>query len=99
VLSGRKHFISNGDVADVAIAFAVTGEDQTDRGPRKRISAFLVDRGTPGFEVARGAPSVGHRGYHHCELAFTDCRVADEQMLGGEAEGIESRTAGCTTAA
>jgi acyl-CoA dehydrogenase len=89
VLNGRKHFISNADVADVAIVFAVTGEDPAERGPSKRITAFLVDRGTPGFEVSLGARAVGHRGYHHCELTFTDCRVADGQILGGEGRGIE----------
>jgi acyl-CoA dehydrogenase len=89
VLNGRKHFISHADVADVAIVFAVTGEDQTERGPRKRITAFLVDTGTTGFEVALGARAVGHRGYHHCELTFTGCRVADTQILGAEGQGID----------
>jgi acyl-CoA dehydrogenase len=89
VLSGRKHFISNADVADVAIVFAVTGEDESGAGTRKRITAFLVDRGTPGFDVSLGARAVGHRGYHHCELTFTECRVSDAQVLGGEGRGIE----------
>ena len=89
LLNGRKHFISNADAADVAIVFAVSGEDPSERGIRKRITAFLVDRGTPGFEIALGARAVGHRGYHHCELTFTDCRVSDAQVLGGEGEGTE----------
>jgi acyl-CoA dehydrogenase len=89
VLNGRKHFISGADVADVAIVFAVTGSDETERGPRKRITAFLVERDTPGLEVMRGARAVGHHGYHHCELTFTDCRVGDGQVLGAEGEGIE----------
>ncbi|MGZ4136086.1 MAG: acyl-CoA dehydrogenase family protein [Actinomycetota bacterium] len=89
VLNGRKHFISNADVADVAIVFAVTGEDGTERGVRKRITAFLVDRGTPGFEVSLGARAVGHHGYHHCELTFTDCRISDGQILGAEGQGID----------
>jgi acyl-CoA dehydrogenase len=89
VLNGRKQFISNADVADVAIVFAVTGEDQTQRGPRNRITAFLVDTGTPGFEVALGARAVGHHGYHHCELTFTDCQVPDAQVLGTEGQGVE----------
>ncbi len=89
VLNGRKHFISNADVADVAIVFAVTGEDETEHGVRKRVTAFLVDKGTPGFDVSLGAPAVGHRGYHHCELTFTDCPVAPAQVLGAEGRGIE----------
>jgi acyl-CoA dehydrogenase len=89
VLNGRKHFISNADVADVAIVFAVTGEDATERGPRKRITAFLVDRGTPGFDVSLGARAVGHHGYHHCELTFADCLVSDRQVLGAEGQGVD----------
>jgi acyl-CoA dehydrogenase len=89
VLNGRKHFISNADVADVAIVFAVTGEDEVERVLRKRITAFLLDKGTPGFEVSIGARAVGHHGYHHCELTFADCRVSDSQVLGAEGRGIE----------
>ncbi len=99
ILNGRKHFISHADVADFAIVFAVTGEDESDRGRRERITAFLVDRGTTGFEVTRGARSVSHRGYHHCELGFDDCRVPDGQVLGEEGPARSSRIVGCTTAA
>ncbi|MCW5737876.1 MAG: acyl-CoA dehydrogenase family protein [Enhydrobacter sp.] len=89
VLNGTKHFISYADVADYAIVFAASGEEQTVRGPRKRITSFLVDKGTPGFEVRLGSESVSHRGFHHCELVFTDCRVPVGQILGEEHKGFD----------
>ncbi len=89
VIDGTKHFISHADVADFAIVFAVTGVDETERGPRKRVSCFLVDKGTPGFEVRRGPRSVSHRGYHNCELTFSRCRVPAAQLLGEEGRGDE----------
>ncbi len=89
VINGTKHFISHADVADFAIVFAVTGEDKTPRGPRKQLTCFLVDRGTPGFEIRKGFRSVSHRGYHNSILAFDDCRVPDSQVLGKAGGGME----------
>jgi len=89
VINGRKHFISYGDVADFVILFAATAVEETPRGPKKRISTFLVDKGTPGFEVRRGPNSVSHRGYHHCDLTFDGCRVHKRQMLGEEGHGFD----------
>jgi acyl-CoA dehydrogenase len=89
VLNGTKHFISHADVADFVIAFLATGEDQTPKGPRKRITAFLVDRGTPGFEIRPGYRSVSHRGYHNCILSFDDCRLPASQVLGEFDKGFE----------
>ena len=89
VLSGAKHFISYADAADFVIVFAVTGTQQTPRGERSAISAFLVDHGTPGFTVSPGASSVSHRGYHHCELAFADCRVPGSDLLGEQGAGFD----------
>ncbi len=88
VINGTKHFISHADVADFVILFAVTGVDDTPRGPRRRISAFLIDKGMPGFEVRRGPSAVSHRGYHNCELVFDDCRVNARQVLGDEGQGF-----------
>ncbi len=82
VLNGSKHFISGADHADFFIVFVATGEDQTPRGPKKRITTFLVDRGTPGFTVRDGYKSVSHRGYKNCILEFDDCRLPDAQVLG-----------------
>jgi acyl-CoA dehydrogenase len=80
VINGTKHFISHADVADFLIVFVTTGAG--------RITAFLVDRGTPGFEIRPGYRSVSHRGYHNCILAFEDCRLPDAQILGEEGQGF-----------
>lgn len=82
VLNGSKHFISGADHADFFIVFVATGVDETPRGPKKRITTFLVDRGTPGFEVRDGYNSVSHKGYKNCILDFDDCRLPKEQVLG-----------------
>ncbi|MFT4782511.1 MAG: acyl-CoA dehydrogenase [Paracoccaceae bacterium] len=82
VVDGTKHFISGADHADFFIVFIATGVDETDKGPKKRITAFLVDRGTPGFAVRAGYNSVSHRGYKNCILEFDACRLADAQVLG-----------------
>ncbi|HLR84922.1 MAG TPA: acyl-CoA dehydrogenase family protein [Nocardioidaceae bacterium] len=89
VLDGTKHFISHADVADFVIVFAVTGVEETARGSRNRISAFLVDIDTPGLTVTRGSACVSHRGYHQCELVFEQCVVPESQRLGPEGEGFE----------
>ena len=82
LLNGSKHFISGADHADFFIVFVATGEDDTPRGPKKRITTFLVDRGTKGFTVRPGYNSVSHRGYNNCILEFDDCRLSDAQVLG-----------------
>lgn len=82
VVNGTKHFISGADHADFVIVFVATGEDQTPKGPKKRITAFLVDRGTPGFTIRPGYNSVSHRGYRNMILDFDDCRLPDAQVLG-----------------
>ena len=89
IINGSKHFISHADVADIVITFAVTGEDDTPKGPKKRITCFLVDRGTPGFEIRPGYSSVSHRGYHNSILTFDDCRVPVSQVLGEEGTGFD----------
>ncbi len=82
VVNGTKHFISGADHADFIIVFIATGEDDTPKGPKKRITAFLVDRGTPGFTIRDGYKSVSHRGYKNLILEFDDCRLPDAQVLG-----------------
>ena len=89
VINGTKHFISGADHADFVIVFIATGEDDTPRGPKKRLTAFLVDRGTPGFVIRDGYRSVSHRGYKNCILDFDDCRLADAQVLGAVDGGFE----------
>ncbi|GHA50548.1 acyl-CoA dehydrogenase [Amylibacter ulvae] len=82
VLNGSKHFISGAEHADFFIVFVATGVDETPRGPKKRITTFLVDRGTHGFDVRDGYNSVSHKGYKNCILSFDDCRLPKEQVLG-----------------
>jgi acyl-CoA dehydrogenase len=89
VINGGKHFISHADMADYVILFAATGVEETRRGPRKLISTFLVDMGTPGFDVHRGSSCVSHRGYHQCELVLTDVRIPSSQLLGEAGRGLE----------
>ncbi|MFT6676857.1 MAG: acyl-CoA dehydrogenase [Sulfitobacter sp.] len=82
VVNGSKHFISGAEHADFFIVFIATGVDETPKGPKKRITTFLVDRGTPGFEVREGYNSVSHKGYKNCILYFDNCRLPDAQVLG-----------------
>lgn len=89
VLNGSKHFISGPCMPDFAIVFAVTGSDEGARGPRKRITAFLVDVGTPGFDIREGHRSVSYRGYKTFQLAFRDVRLGPGQILGEEGQGLE----------
>ena len=89
VITGTKHFISHADIADFVILFAATGEETTPAGPKKRLTCFLVDRGTPGFHIRPGYRSVSHRGYHNSILHFDDCRVPAAQVLGEVDAGYE----------
>ncbi|GAB4581667.1 MAG: acyl-CoA dehydrogenase [Anaerolineales bacterium] len=89
ILTGTKHFISHADVADYIIVFAASGEEPTPRGPRKKITTFLVDKGTPGMNVKRGYEVVSHRGYHNCIIEFDACRVPAANILGEEHKGFD----------
>ncbi|MGH6932137.1 MAG: acyl-CoA dehydrogenase, partial [Dongiaceae bacterium] len=62
------------------ILFAASGVEDTPRGQKKKITSFLVDKGTAGLEVRLGPKSVSHRGFHHCELVFNNCRVGIDQI-------------------
>jgi acyl-CoA dehydrogenase len=88
VINGSKHFVSSHILPDFAIVFAATGVDQSERGPRKRVTAFLVDRGHPGFDIVRGPRCVSQRAYLNFVLSFNDCRVGPGQVLGQEGEGL-----------
>ena len=89
ILNGTKHFISHADVADFAIVWVATGEEETTRGVKKRITAFLVDKGTKGFTVRDGYRNVSHRGYNNMILEFDDCRLPKSQILGEVHRGFE----------
>ena len=89
IVNGTKHFISHADIADFVIVFIATGEEETSRGTKKKITCFLVDRGTPGFEILPGYNSVSHRGYHNCILTFDNCRLPKENILGELHRGFD----------
>ncbi|QDI77633.1 MULTISPECIES: acyl-CoA dehydrogenase family protein [Leisingera] len=89
ILNGTKHFISHADIADFAICFMATGVEDTPRGPKKKITAFFVDKGTPGFEVRDGYGNVSHRGYTNSVLEFDDCRLPSSAILGEADKGFE----------
>ncbi len=89
IVNGSKHFISHADIADFVIVFVATGEEETHRGIKKKITCFLVDRGTPGFEIRPGYNSVSHNGYHNCVLNFDNCRLPKRQILGEVHRGFE----------
>ena len=89
ILNGSKHFISGPCMPDFAIVFAATGVDETKRGPRKRVTAFLVDVGTKGFDIREGNRCISYRGYKNYQLAFSDVRLGPDQILGEEGRGLE----------
>ncbi|MEO6626850.1 MAG: acyl-CoA dehydrogenase family protein [Burkholderiaceae bacterium] len=89
VVNGTKHFISHADMSDFVVLFAATGVEQTKAGPKKKITGLLVDLDSPGLEVRRGPPCVSNRGYHQCELFFTDCHVPARNRLGEEGRGFD----------
>jgi alkylation response protein AidB-like acyl-CoA dehydrogenase len=89
VLNGTKHFISHADVAGFVIAFLASGEEETARGRKKRITAFFVDRGTPGLTIRDGYRNVSHRGYTNSVIEFDDLRLPAGQVLGEPHKGFE----------
>jgi acyl-CoA dehydrogenase len=90
VVNGTKHFISHADVADFIILFAATGTETAANGQvKKKITAFLVDKDSPGLTVTRGSGCVSNRGYHQCELSFADCRIPAANLLGEEGHGFD----------
>jgi len=89
VLNGSKIFITNGKEADVYVVFAITGVDVDAKGRgKKRITAFIVEKGTPGFTFGTKEKKMGIRGSSTYELIFTDCRIPKENMLGAEGKGF-----------
>ncbi len=84
VLNGSKIYITNGPVADVLLVYAKTDRDKGAHG----ISAFIVEKGMPGFSVAQKLKKMGYRGSQTGELLFEDCRVPAENLVGGENRGI-----------
>ncbi len=89
VLNGSKIFITNGKEADVYVIFAVTSVVTDAKGrSKKMISAFIVEKGTPGFSFGTKEKKMGIRGSSTYELIFTDCRIPKENLLGQEGKGF-----------
>ncbi len=89
IINGSKHFISSPVIPDFAILFAWTGVQETKKGERKLVTAFLIDRDTPGFDIQRGPRCAAQRAYHTWQLSFSQCRVHERQILGREGQGFE----------
>ena len=88
VLNGSKIFITNGKQADVYIVIAVTGTVEKNGRKSKEISAFIVEKGTPGFTFGTKEKKMGIRGSSTYELIFTDCRIPKENLLGQKGKGF-----------
>ncbi len=85
VLNGNKIFITNGGDAEINIVFAVTDKEKKAKG----VSAFIVEKGTPGFSFGKKERKMGLRSSPTLELIFEDCRVPKENLLGKEGEGFK----------
>ena len=85
ILSGTKHYISRGDIAHLITVFAVTDSVTRARGG---ITAFIVEKGTAGFTVARIQESMGSDAVKQAELVFEDCRVSADQVVGEVGQGF-----------
>ncbi|MGH3429205.1 MAG: acyl-CoA dehydrogenase family protein [Mycobacteriales bacterium] len=84
ILDGRKAFISNGPVADLFVVYARTGTGHDFQG----ITAFIVERGTPGFTIGQSVEKMGLRTSPFCELTFEGCRVPAANVLGRPGSGF-----------
>jgi alkylation response protein AidB-like acyl-CoA dehydrogenase len=84
VLNGNKTFITNGHYADISVIIAVTDKGQGTRG----LSAFVVEKGTPGFRAGKKENKLGLRASDTSELIFEDCEIPGENLLGGEGQGF-----------
>ena len=89
VINGTKHFISHAIEADFVILFAASGEEETPRGKKKKITAFFVDKGHPGMTIREGYRNVSHRGYTNAIVEFDDCRLPADAILGEVHKGFE----------
>src|SRR6185312_12092426 len=85
ILNGTKHYISRGDVAHLTTVFALTDKSSRARGG---ITAFIVERGTPGFKVARVQDSMGSDVVKQAELVFEDCALSLDNVVGEIGQGF-----------
>ena len=84
ILNGNKMWITNGPDADVLVVYAKTDPDAGSKG----ITAFIIEKGMPGFTTAQKLDKLGMRGSNTCELVFQDCAVPEENILGELGKGV-----------
>ncbi|MCK4858956.1 MAG: acyl-CoA dehydrogenase family protein [Candidatus Omnitrophica bacterium] len=84
ILNGTKHFITNGEVADIYTVVAMTDKNKGSRGA----STFIVEKGTPGFSFGKKEDKMGIRASATSELIFNDCKIPQENLLGKEGFGF-----------
>jgi len=84
IINGNKMWITNGPDADTLVVYAKTDPDAGPRG----MTAFLIEKGMPGFSTAQKLDKLGMRGSNTCELVFQDCEVPEENVLGGVGRGV-----------
>jgi len=89
VLNGSKNFITHGTVCDIAVIMAVTDREN----PKDGITAFVVEKGTPGFRASKKEDKLGHRASDTSSLAFEDCEVPDENVIGKVGGGYRNTLA------
>ncbi|TXL66606.1 acyl-CoA dehydrogenase [Cerasibacillus terrae] len=85
ILNGSKMFITNGGVADTYVVFARTSEEKRSKG----ISAFIVEKDTPGLVIGKKERKMGLHGSNTVEISFDNCKVPKEQLLGEEGQGFK----------
>lgn len=85
IINGKKHYISNGGNADIIVVYAKTDPAAGSRG----ISAFIVERDTPGLRIGEGDDKLGIRAARTYELFFEDCRIPAKNRVGDEGEGFK----------
>ena len=84
MLNGAKTFTTNGHYADVCVAMAVTDREKRRHG----ISAFIIEKGTPGFRPGKKENKLGMRASDTSEVVFSDCQVPEENLLGKQGDGF-----------
>ncbi len=85
ILNGTKRFITNGTEAGIFVVFAYTNKELKHKG----MSAFIVEKGTPGFTLGKHEDLMGIRASGNCELIFEDCKIPKENLLGKEGDGFK----------
>ncbi|GAA0605536.1 acyl-CoA dehydrogenase [Virgibacillus siamensis] len=85
IMNGSKIFITNGGSADTFITFAQTSDEAGSKG----VSAFIIERGTPGLEIGKAEKKMGLHGSSTVQINFDNCKVPKEQMLGNEGDGFK----------